>query len=160
VGTFPVTITGAWATGNGAFTPPAAGDLQVWFGCGNTSGYVGWDSAFGANYHFAVTGTADVSVALQTSYDAGYGNALYVTGETDGLGGWQTAYKATPGAGEWTYDARVPVGTQFKWILAPWVTGGSISVSTPGARWERGGNHVVPAGDGGATVVISIDPSF
>ena len=51
---FQVAITSAWAGGNATFTPPAAGPVQMWFACGNTSGQSGWDSNEGKNYAFSV----------------------------------------------------------------------------------------------------------
>ena len=38
---------------------PMAGDLEMWFEATNVSGCHAWDSAYGANYHFAVTAPAN-----------------------------------------------------------------------------------------------------
>jgi hypothetical protein len=38
---------------------PVAGDLQMWFEATNVSGCHAWDSAYGANYHFAVAAPPD-----------------------------------------------------------------------------------------------------
>jgi hypothetical protein len=261
---FQVDITSAWANGNAEITPAAAGDLQIWFGCGNTSGNGGWDSDYGHNYRFTVqaaaadggapTGTVVVRVigdavqgsagsvppdgivstpiagvlvydgpweagnplgqtdangdfqatlslgvhsigvmmmttdqsmfssdgntvtvtstpttlvvhvvpdtlSLETSYGAGFGNAIYVTGETSALGNWQTAYKATynPSTGGWQYTGAVPAGAQFKLVLAPWVNGSSIAVASPHVAWEAGPNHVAPAS---YYSVLNLSPSF
>ena len=261
---FQVNITSAWASGNAEITPAAAGDMQMWFGCSNTSGNGGWDSNYGRNYHFTVapaapdggaaTGTVVVRVlgdavqgsagsvppdqivstpiagvlvydgpweagnplgqtdangdftatlslgvhsigvmmmttdesmfssdgnevtvtstpttlvvhvvpdvlSLETSYGAGFGNAIYVTGETGSLGNWQTAYKAAynSSTGSWQYTGSVPAGAQFKLVLAPWVAGSSIAVSSAQVAWETGPNHVAPAS---YYSVLNLSPSF
>jgi hypothetical protein len=251
-------------------TPPVAGTLQLWFGCGNTTGNPGWDSNYGKNYDFQVNpqpgvdaGTADAAaptgtvvvqvlgdavsgnagnvppdsivstpiagalvydgpweagnplgqtnasgdftatlslgthqigvmmmttdesmfasdgnavtitqtpgklvvhvfpntVEIQTSYDAGLGNAIYVTGETSTLGNWQTATKATynGASNSWILRENIPQGAQFKLILAPWVTGSSIPVSASGVQWDNGDNDTVPAG---TYSIVNISPSF
>jgi hypothetical protein len=265
---FQVTITSAWASGNAVFTPTVAGDLTMWFSCGNTTGQTGWDSNYGQNYPFVVqaaavdagaeagspTGTVVVQVVgdavqgnagstppdqivsrpiadvlvydgpweagnplgetdangdftatlslgvhsigvmmittddsmfgsdgntvtvtdapgqlvihvipdtidLQVSYAAGLGNAIYVTGETSSLGDWTTAYKATyNGAfGGWQFSRQVPAGAQYKLILAPWVDGSSIPVSSAGVVWQSGSNQVAPAV---YFSVLDLSPSF
>ncbi|MGO8996989.1 MAG: DUF6209 family protein [Polyangiaceae bacterium] len=267
-GSFQVTITSAWASGNAVFTPPVAGDLAMWFSCGNTTGQTGWDSAYGQNYPFVVqaaavdagaeagppTGTVVVQVLgdavqgnagsvppdqivsspiagvlvydgpweagnplgetdangdftatltlgvhqigvmmitsdesmfgsddntvtvtdtpgtlvihvipdtldLQVAYAAGVGNAIYVTGETSGLGSWTTAYKATYNSsfGGWQFTSQIPAGAQFKLILAPWVDGSSIPVSSAGVEWQSGNNQVAPAVH---FSVLNVSPSF
>jgi hypothetical protein len=265
---FQVTITSAWASGNAVVTPPVAGNLAMWFGCGNTTGQTGWDSDYGQNYAFSVqqaaadagaeagspTGTVVVqvvgdavqgnagsvppdrivstpiagvlvydglweagnplgetdangdfaatlslgvhqigvmmittdesmfssdgnavtvtttpgklvihvladTVAMQATYGAGVGNAIYVTGETSSLGNWTTAYKATYNSafGGWQFTSHLPAGAQFKLILAPWVDGSSIPVGSAGVQWESGENQVVPAE---YFSVLNIAPSF
>jgi hypothetical protein len=99
------------------------------------------------------------TVEIETSYDAGLGNAIYVTGETSTLGNWQTATKASynSSSNSWTLTENIPAGAQFKLILAPWVAGSSIPVSTSGVQWESGSNQTVPAGP---YSVLNINPSF
>jgi hypothetical protein len=263
---FQVNIMSAWASGNAQITPATAGDLQMWFGCSNTSGNTGWDSDYGRNYHFLVqpaaqgdggvptTGTVVVRVlgdavqgsagsvppdqivstpiagvlvydgpweagnplgqtdangdftatltlgvhsigvmmmttdesmfssdgnqvkvtttpttlvvhvvpdvlSLETSYDAGFGNAIYVTGETSALGNWQTAYKTSynPSIGSWQYTSSVLAGAQFKLVLGPWVDGSSIDLGSTHVAWETGPNHVAPAS---YYSVLNLSPSF
>jgi hypothetical protein len=257
--------------GDGVIVPAVAGDLQIWFTCGNTDGNTGVDSDYGNNYHFTVgpapadagtasdalvpTGTvvvqvlgdsvsgnagsippdtivssplADVlvynglweaghplgetdangefmatlalgvhqigvmemttdeslfasdgnvvtvtttptmlvihvvpnTVEIQTSYDVGYGNAIYVTGETSVLGNWQNAYKASynPGSNTWTApNNNIPAGAQFKLILAPWVDGDSIPVTMAGVQWQSGSNQTAPKGP---FSMLDLTPSF
>ena len=255
--------------GNGVITPPVAGDLQLWFTCGNTTGQTGVDSDYGSNYHFpvapppavdagaadaaAATGTLTIQVVgdsvsghvgslppdtiastaiagvlvydgpweagnplgqtnangdftatlplgvhqigammvttgdsmfssdgnavtvtttpstlvihvipntveIETSYSAGFGNAIYVTGETSALGNWQTAYKASYNSSSWTLQQNdIPAGAQFKLILAPWVAGNSIPVSVAGVKWQSGPNQVVPTGP---YSVLNVSASF
>ena len=45
--------------GHATFTPMHAGDLQLWFQITNRWGCVAYDSAYGANYHFAVQAPAN-----------------------------------------------------------------------------------------------------
>jgi len=99
------------------------------------------------------------TVEIQTSYDAGLGNAIYVTGETSTLGNWQTATKATynGASNSWILRENIPQGAQFKLILAPWVTGSSIPVSASGVQWDNGDNDTVPAG---TYSIVNISPSF
>jgi hypothetical protein len=214
---FRVSITSAWASGNAVFTPPSAGDLQMWFSCDSTIDETAWDSDYGRNYHFAVqppaapTGTVVVqvlgdavqgnagslppdqivstpianvlvydgpweaggplgetdangnftatltlgvhsigvmqmttdesmfssdgntvtvtntpghlvihvvpdTVSIETAYDAGVGNAIYVTGETNELGAWATASKLTYDTtlGSWQYEGHLHAGAQYK----------------------------------------------
>ena len=281
---FPVAITGAWAGGNAVVTPAASGDLQLWFGCGNTSGGTGWDSNYGGNYHFTVvpsvtadagatpdaaavadagndaassTGTvvvevlsdavvgnagdlppdtlsstptasalvydgaweagnplgqtdatghftatlargphqlsvmkmtsshsilssdllpvtvgvtpaslvvhvAPTAVQILVPYDAGYGNALYITGETGYLGAWTTATKLTVDTtnGTWVFQKNLQLGAQFKLLLAPWVSGTTIPVASPGVRWAAGNNDVVTPPYQYFETVLTINPTF
>jgi hypothetical protein len=270
---FPVTITSAWASGNGSFTPATAGTLAIWFGCGNTTGNAGWDSNYGKNYDFTVTqattpdagkaGNGDAtgtivvqvvgdsvqgnageippdtiagapisganvydgpfeagkllcttgsngqctatlsvgthaldvfeetsdmssiyssghsvtvgatptsvavhvapnSVEIQANFNAGYGNALYITGETSYLGNWNTAYKAyfNSTLSAWTYSANLPIGAQYKFLLAPWVSGSSIAVTSAGVHWQQGANDVVTLSTPGPVVNNDVTPSF
>jgi hypothetical protein len=268
VASFPVTITESWASGNAVFTPPAAGQLAIWFGCGNSTGQIGWDSDYGQNYHFpvqapsvdagtdagAATGTVSIQVlgdavqgsagsvppdqitsaplggvqvwdgpsgggtllgqtdangdftatlplgvhaigvsmvtsddsmfssdgnavivatapatlaihvipdtiALETTYDAGEGSAIYLTGETSALGNWTTAYKFSydPGYGGWQLTTHIPAGAQFKLLLGPWVDGSTVPTDSAGLRWETGANHVTPASSFSA---LDLGPSF
>jgi hypothetical protein len=45
--------------GNAFVAPAPAGDLALWFENADSSGCSAWDSAFGANYHFALAPPAD-----------------------------------------------------------------------------------------------------
>jgi hypothetical protein len=83
-----------------------------------------------------------------------------VTGETSVLGNWQTAYKAAynPGTNTWTGPQNnIPAGAQFKLILAPWVDGASIPVTTAGVQWQRGPNQTAPTGP---FSLLELTPSF
>lgn len=98
-------------------------------------------------------------LSLEASYDAGYGNALYVTGESASLGNWGTAYKAGYNAsvGQWQFSTHVPAGAQYKLILAPWVDGPTIPVSSAGVQWQSGSNLVAPSS---VFTVLNLTPSF
>ena len=99
------------------------------------------------------------TLSLETHYDAGYGNAIYVTGESASLGNWSTAYKAgySTSIGQWQLTTQVPAGAQYKLLLAPWVEGSTIPVSSAGARWQNGSNLVAPSS---TFSVLNLDPSF
>lgn len=59
-GSFPVAGAGlANGPNPPAFTPATTGDLAVWFELTNAWGCHGYDSAFGANYHFDVRASAN-----------------------------------------------------------------------------------------------------
>jgi hypothetical protein len=104
---------------------------------------------------------APTTVDIMTRYDAGYGNALYITGETDYLGDWKVAYKlAYDDYRGWDSMQNLPLGAQFKLILAPWVDGTSIPTSAPGVRWEEGDNHVIPPPFQNYASVIDVSPTF
>ena len=102
---------------------------------------------------------APSTVDIETPYDAGQGNAIYVTGETTELGSWETAYKATydTTTSSWDFKANLQVGAQYKLILAPWVSGSSIEVSSAGVQWQDGNNETVPSG---AYSVVTLNPTF
>jgi len=105
---------------------------------------------------------APTEVQIVTSYDAGMGNALYVTGETSYLGGWTTAYKLTYEASNatWVFQKNLPLGAQFKLILAPWVSGDSIAVASPGVKWAAGNNDVVTPPYQYFESILTLSPSF
>lgn len=73
--------------------------------------------------------------------DPGYGRALYITGQSEFLGNWKTAYKMTYVDGHWTRHMAAPVGLKYKIVLADWVDGATIS--TEGVAWENGDNHTI-----------------
>jgi len=100
---FPVTITGAWATGDALITPATAGTLEVWFGCGNTSGNTGWDSNYGKNYDLQVGQKQRTSgkVVVQVLSDAVDGNAGSVPPDT---------LASTPTEGALIYDGPWEAG--------------------------------------------------
>lgn len=105
---------------------------------------------------------APTQVDIWSTYDAGWGNALYVTGESDYLGNWTTAHRLNyePYQNRWLYQQDLPLGAQFKLILAPWVDGDSIPVTSPGARWEQGYNHVITPPYQNYYSDLRIDPTF
>jgi hypothetical protein len=104
---------------------------------------------------------APTEVQITANYDTGYGNALYITGETSYLGNWQTAYKlSNTAAATWFFQRNLPIGAEYKLILAPWVSGSSISTSAPGVQWMAGNNQVIPAPVNYYASQVSVYPSF
>jgi len=108
-----------------------------------------------------VLGTAGTAAAADTqsiniyaSDATQFGEAVYITGDVDALGNWETAYKMTPESGYWAYKTDLPVGTEYKIVKDQWVDGETIS--TEGVEWEVGDNHVVQDGQ----TVASLYPEF
>jgi hypothetical protein len=126
---------------------------------------------FGSNGHSVnvttasktlVVHVAPTRVEIVTPYGVGYGNAIYVTGETGYLGNWNTAFKATydTSAGTWTFHKNLPMGAQFKLIEAPWVSGKSISVTSAGVQWDQNGNGTLTPPATGDESVVTVNPTF
>ncbi len=88
--------------------------------------------------------TAPTLVSVNAYAEAGFGNALYITGDTSYLGQWSQAYKMDYDntRGCWTFSKYLPIGLPFKIVKAPWVDGDSIP--TAGVIWESGSDRVVP----------------
>jgi hypothetical protein len=105
---------------------------------------------------------APTQVRIETPYAAGFGNAIYITGETAYLGQWKTAYKLTYQQynATWGFLQNLPIGAQFKLILAPWTDAASIPVTAPGVRWESGGNRTITPPANSYESYLSISPSF
>jgi hypothetical protein len=104
---------------------------------------------------------APTQVNITANYQTPWGKALYITGSTDYLGNWGTAYKMTISnqAGDaWKYYTNLPIGAEFKVVLADWVEGNSISTS--GVQWEQGSNHVIPAPYQYYESVVTYSPVF
>jgi hypothetical protein len=105
---------------------------------------------------------APTEVQIWSTYDVGWGNALYVTGESDYLGNWTTAYKLgwQSYQSRWLYQQDLPIGAQFKLIVAPWTDGDSLSVHAAGVKWEQGDNHVITPPYQNYYSDLRIDPTF
>ncbi|HOU54612.1 MAG TPA: carbohydrate-binding module family 20 domain-containing protein [Myxococcota bacterium] len=103
---------------------------------------------------------APTTVLVRAHCDAGFGNALYLTGASDHLGRWRTAVKMQwdPGAGTWTFLRNLPLGLPFKVVLAPWVD--QDTIPTEGVRWEQGPDRVVTPPSGYVISEIDIWPTF
>lgn len=78
-------------------------------------------------------------------HDAGWGKALYLTGQDTCLGNWNTALKMNyQGNGTWSIHLNVPRGVQYKIVKANWTD--NATISTANVTWEQGYNHVAHAG--------------
>ncbi len=102
---------------------------------------------------------APVQVSIQTSFDCGFGNALYVTGETDYLGSWTVAYKMTRINGQWVLQKNLPLGAAFKLVLAPWTDADTLMIQQI-RKWERGANHLITPPQGSYESSIRVNPKF
>lgn len=81
--------------------------------------------------------TAEITAHATTEW----GEALYVTGQTEFLGNWESAYKMTPEDGVWTFEDNLPLGAEYKIVKDDWVDAGTIS--TGDVTWETGPNHTI-----------------
>jgi hypothetical protein len=94
------------------------------------------------------TTSLEVDIAPETvdiiaDVDVGYGNAVYVTGETEFLGNWETATKLSYDTyyDDWRLTDNVPLYAEFKLVREEWVDG--LTISTDGVDWETGSNHTI-----------------
>ncbi len=78
---------------------------------------------------------------VTANIDVGWGNALYITGQGDLLGSWQTAYKMTYSNGKWLYNGYLPKGIEYKVVKYRWVSENEIP--TTYVQWEKGYNHKI-----------------
>jgi len=103
---------------------------------------------------------APLTVVVTAHFDAGWNNALYVTGASDYLGNWKQASRMTydPGRGVWVMQGNLPVGLPFKLVLAPWSD--SATISTSGVKWEKGPNRVVTPPQGYYQTELDAYPTF
>lgn len=75
--------------------------------------------------------------------DVGWGRAYYVTGATDLLGNWKTAYRMTPiSANQWSFFAHLPLGIEYKILRGPWLAG-IEEMPTTHIDWELGDNRQI-----------------
>ncbi|HOJ63044.1 MAG TPA: carbohydrate-binding module family 20 domain-containing protein [Spirochaetota bacterium] len=80
-----------------------------------------------------------IEAKVTAHIDVGWGNALYITGQGDLLGSWQTAYKMSYSNGTWVYNGYLPKGIEYKVVKYSWVSGNEIP--TTYVQWEKGYNH-------------------
>jgi len=103
---------------------------------------------------------APLEVLVHAHCDAGWGNAVYITGASEYLGDWKQAtrmdYDSSRGA--WVFHRNLPVGLPFKLVLAPWSDGAVIS--TNGVKWEKGSNRTVTPPQGYYMSEIAAYPAF
>jgi hypothetical protein len=102
----------------------------------------------------AAAATNTQSVVVYASDVTQVGEGAYITGSTDSLGNWETAYKMYPQSSYWKYEAELPVGTELKIVRHEWVDG--VEISTDGVEWETGENHVVEDGQ----TILNLYPDF
>ena len=103
-------------------------------------------------YRFEVTANKETLVeeslvttraTIVAEGDVGWGRAYYVTGATDLLGNWETAYRMTPiSANQWSFFAHLPLGIEYKILRGPWLAG-MEEIPTTHIDWEIGDNRQV-----------------
>jgi hypothetical protein len=122
---------------------------------GSTTVDVAAGSFVSQEMHFA-----PLSVVIRAHYDAGMGNALYITGASDYAGNWQTATRMSydPSNNVWHFYGNLPQGLPFKLVRGPWVEEGTISTSQ--TTWESGADHTVDPASAYATSWMDIWPTF
>lgn len=103
---------------------------------------------------------APLTVVVTAHYEAGWNNALYVTGASDYLGNWKQASRMSydQSRGAWVMQQNLPVGLPFKIVLAPWSDAGSISTSN--VKWEKGADRIVTPPQGYYQTELDAYPSF
>jgi len=77
---------------------------------------------------------------LAVNASTNYGESLYITGESDYLGNWETAKKLTYNNGMWLISGFFPKNANYKIIKA---NSSDDTISTTGAIWENGDNNKV-----------------
>jgi hypothetical protein len=82
--------------------------------------------------------------SIYVNYDCGFGNALYITGESEDLGSWQKAFKlsvASDCGGLWAFKSiQLKSGVEFKIFIFKWIDGETIEISNLDRNkiiWER-----------------------
>lgn len=98
------------------------------------------------------------AIKIVAKADVGSGNAVFISGSSEGLGKWRKAYRLNnKSPNTWEYEGDIPVGTEFKFLKAEWhLGGGLIPVDRMGADcgFEIGENHIVSNG------TITLMPKF
>jgi len=81
-------------------------------------------------------------------YRTDYGQALYVTGQTEYLGNWQEAKKLgyRDSTNTWILRDRLPIGAECKIVRGDWTD--DEWISTDGVDWQQGPNQVIEATGG------------
>lgn len=85
--------------------------------------------------------------SIYVNYDCGFGNALYITGESEYLGSWQKAYKlsvASDCGKLWAFKGfksiQLKSGIEFKILIYKWVDEDNIVINNIDKNkifWER-----------------------
>jgi hypothetical protein len=82
--------------------------------------------------------------SIYVNYDCGFGNALYITGESEYLGSWQKAYKlsvASDCGKLWAFKSiQLKSGIEFKILIYKWVDEDNIVINNIDKNkifWER-----------------------
>lgn len=101
-------------------------------------------------------------VSIIAHYRTPYGKALYVTGQSSWLGNWTVAYKMSfrdvGGDAQWYITKNLPIGAQYKIIMADWVSGDTRS--TTGGLWMKQNNATIAAPYGSYESVNNLWPTF
>jgi hypothetical protein len=105
---------------------------------------------------------APESVYIKAAYPTRYGEAIYITGETDYLGDWQTAYRLTYNdyLDLWYYQGNLPLGAEFKLVLAEWTKDNVIDVTATDVKWQLGDNQVLRKSPGYYQAEMTLAPTF
>lgn len=102
---------------------------------------------------------APKSISIYASDATEYGEAVFITGETDYLGNWETAYRMDPASGFWEYTENLPVGAEYKIVKADWTE--QDAIPTDNVTWEdRSYNRTISDEAGYYDLVENIYPEF
>lgn len=107
---------------------------------------------------------APKTVTIYANDATEYGEALYVTGETDYLGNWETAYKMLPAhSSYWKFEANLPVGAEYRIGKTDWID--QVTISTDDLTMEKrpradGANRTIDDGEGYYDLIENTYPRF
>jgi len=102
---------------------------------------------------------APKTISIYASDATEYGEAVFITGETDYLGNWETAYRMDPESGFWGYEDNLPVGAEYKFVKAGWTD--QDAISTDDVTWEdRRYNRTISDEVGYYDLVENTYPTF
>lgn len=115
-----------------------------------TSSHSVWIKSFGHNISITAgkktelyVGYAIYETTVIAEGDAGWGNAYYITGQSDDLGNWHKAFKMDYVNGKWSYHGYAPRNAEFKIIKAAWTDADHIIIENSSVQWEQGYNHKI-----------------
>ncbi len=104
---------------------------------------------------------APTTVRILSRHQTQFGKALYVTGESEYLGGWARAWRMNYRSQDtWELVKNLPIGARFKIIQADWNDFETIYIDPVSAQWERGDDRMITPPYQYYESVIQANPRF